>query len=333
MRIVFILNGHDETLKRWLGYLCTAINNIGIESKFVDLGRGGKEIECEDADVVIVYRCFDYRTLRLMQRMKKKGKVLVFFLDDYLFQKDGLYTGNWKCPLTTIQEADILMSSNELLLSKMSFDRPKILRRTVLGKEAMEVLKQDYRRNNSVFSIGWISGRGRGQYMDSFINDVLGCLDRDLKDGESLCLHYFGMRRFGKYSRVKLQGHMFFEADDWRGLYGKFKDLDLGVVINPLGEDNEFHHCKSELKFVESGAMGVPLITSRVFPFTEIIKDGENGFFASSPQEFADKILILKRDENLSRRVSAMAYGQIVNDYDDIENARKFIKDLMEKIK
>jgi hypothetical protein len=85
----------------------------------------------------------------------------------------------------------------------------------------------------------------------------------------------------------------------------------------------------SELKFVESGAMGVPVVTSRVAPYTEFMVEGENGFFASVPGEFAEKVLLVMRDEALSRRVSRNAYDKVAEDYDVRKNALRFMEDLV----
>ena len=166
--------------------------------------------------------------------------------------------------------------------------------------------------------------------MDAFGGEIVDALNAGVADGEKVEFHCFGSRSFGKHDRVAVTEHPFVPFDDWRGLYGRFKSFDLGVAVNPLDETDEFCKCKSELKFVETAAMGVPLITSRVPPYTEFLKEGENGFFASMPKEFADKVLMVMRDEAMSRKVSENAYRTVVEDYDVTKNALKFLEDLDE---
>jgi hypothetical protein len=84
----------------------------------------------------------------------------------------------------------------------------------------------------------------------------------------------------------------------------------------------------SELKFVETAAMGVPLITSRVRPYIEFMKEGDTGFFATTPKEFAYKILMIMRNEKLARQVSDNAYRYMITNYNVDTNARKFIADI-----
>jgi intein/homing endonuclease len=86
----------------------------------------------------------------------------------------------------------------------------------------------------------------------------------------------------------------------------------------------------SELKFVEAGAMGVPMVVSRVHPFTEIIKEGETGFFASTPEEFADKIMFVLRNRELARKVGSASRDHVRKEYDIRKHARKFMADVLD---
>lgn len=329
-KIVFVLNGHDAVLRRWaVGHLCEALCELGFDARIIDLSTGGKESECEKADVVVVYRCFDLRAIRLMRRVRMQGPFIVYFIDDYIFQSDCKYSRGWNFTIDPMKEADVIMSSSSVLLSKIELDKPKILRRSVLDGEGMSILKQDYRREGP-FSVGWFAGRGRGNLWDKFVADVLSLLDVELKNEEKCIFNCFGSRFSSKkYDRVSVREHVFFEGSDWKGLYSKMKSFNLGASINPLDEHDEFCWCKSELKFVETAAMGVPLITSRVPPYTEFIKDGENGFFASTPKEFVDKILLVMRNEPLSRVVSKNAFDCVIEHYDVKKNALKFIEDVL----
>jgi hypothetical protein len=123
--------------------------------------------------------------------------------------------------------------------------------------------------------------------------------------------------------------HPYFKPDEWKELYQACRSLAFSVVINPLDEKDEFCHCKSELKYVETGAMMVPLVTSRVHPFTEVIREGENGFFASTPEEFADKALMVCRNPSLAEKVAMAAHKHVKEEYDSVRNARRFMADVM----
>jgi glycosyltransferase involved in cell wall biosynthesis len=167
--------------------------------------------------------------------------------------------------------------------------------------------------------------------MNSFVEEFLVALDGMLADGEHCVFRCFG-RQFASRAKVRVVTYDYFQFADWRGYYAKLPELDLGVVINPLVENEEFWWCKSEVKFIEAGAMGVPLVTSRVPPYLELIKEGETGFFASTPKEYAEKVVAVMRDEAMSRKVSAAMYAKVVEEYDIEKNTRKFLDDLVDVI-
>ena len=333
-KIVFVCSGHDEGLQRWaLRYLCEAVRKEGVPFSFViDLSKTNDTHDADDADVVLVYRSFDLKALHFMRKMRYEGKFVMFFLDDYLFQPNCKYTHKWKMPMEPLHEADCLVSSSAKLLSKMP-EKPKILRRSVMDYESVGLLTQEYRRSKTNFDIGWLGSLGRLGMMDRFVYDMLRIMDAWVPEDIKCTFHCFGSRNYPQFSKVAVKEHLYIKPGEWRTLYAKWVAFDLSAVINPLEEADEFCHCKSELKYVESGAMGVPMITSRITPYTEFIKEGENGFFASTPNEYAEKLLLLLRDEALSRRVSANSRAYVLRNYDVQENARKFLADVEVEIK
>ena len=331
-KIVFVCNGHNPSSIRWaVGYLSESLKELGVETKIIDFGRGGNESDCDGADVVVFYRCVDIYNLHRAVRWRQEGKFVLCFLDDYIFQIDSKYGGNmtcWMASLRFMEEMEALISSSAVLLSKMP-NKPKIWRRTVMGDEGLKLSEQRYRRGN-IFSIGMLGGSGRQHWVDNAIKEYLKILGTMLKDDEQILFHYFGdENRFVSERNVKSVSHYYIPTENWVDWTIKLTELDLGVTVNFLEEDDEWCHCKSELKFVESSALSVPLITSRVPPFFDIIQEGVNGFFASKPEEFAEKTIKLLRDENLSRVVSANC-RKYVEENNSRKNAIKFLGDLEE---
>lgn len=327
-KMTFVCSGHDEGLVRWaLKYLCEAVNQEGVQAEIIDLAKTTDTSWMQDTEAVLVYRSFDLKALHLMRRLKQQGKFVMFFLDDYLFQPNCKYTGEWKMPMEPLLEADCLVSSSGRLLSHMPH-KPKILRRSVIDDETFQIFNQEYRRDKSNFNIGWFGSLGRLNVMDMFVYDMLKTLNAGVPDGIQCTVHYFGSRGIPPFPKVVIREHLYITPSKWRELYASWTRFDLGAIINPLGENDEFSHCKSELKYVESGAMGVPLITARVTPYTEFVVEGENGFFASSSREYAEKLLLLMKDEALSRRVSANCKAHVLKGYNARDNAKQFLADV-----
>lgn len=79
------------------------------------------------------------------------------------------------------------------------------------------------------------------------------------------------------------------------------------VNIAPLEEGDIFCEGKSELKFFEAGLVEVPTVASRTRPFAAAINDGENGYLASTPQEWQEKLGALVADAELRAKLGAAA--------------------------
>lgn len=84
--------------------------------------------------------------------------------------------------------------------------------------------------------------------------------------------------------------------------------LNLDVAVAPL-DDNHFNQCKSNLKLVEFGAIGVPVITSDVYPYR-----GNPGFRIKNSRrewkEWTDSILAYDKNEDLR-----LSHAILTSDY------------------
>ena len=67
-------------------------------------------------------------------------------------------------------------------------------------------------------------------------------------------------------------------------------NLGLQAIVAPL-QENEFNRCKSNIKYIESCAIGVPLFASNCIPYKGTLP--ENQLF-SSQDDLKDKLLKLK---------------------------------------
>lgn len=76
------------------------------------------------------------------------------------------------------------------------------------------------------------------------------------------------------------------------------RSISADIAIAPLG-NSLFNRCKSPVKYMEYTAMGIPCVYSKVVPYTDIIRDGFNGFLADNPDEWIEKISKLIDDRNL----------------------------------
>ena len=96
---------------------------------------------------------------------------------------------------------------------------------------------------------------------------------------------------------------------DW---LGKNSDWDIGII--PL-VNNEFNKCKSELKYIEFSALGIPVVASDVNVYNESIEDGVTGFLANDEDEWVSKLSLLIEDGSLRNGIVNNAREDILENY------------------
>ena len=83
------------------------------------------------------------------------------------------------------------------------------------------------------------------------------------------------------------------------------------IALLPL-QDNQFNRSKSDLKFIECSANGAVALASPVV-YSEVVKDGENGFIFKDLKEFADRLKILIENKNKRREMADNAYEYVLH--------------------
>jgi len=307
LTIKFLYDYVDEALWRMsVYYTMNALNAIGHNATTANVLAQ----PIGTADVYVFYRCVTPKAMEAMWEARTKGFV-VYAMDDYLFQPGCLL--KWKINpedyYQFFRAADAVTMSSQFLLDKVDVPR-KFRYYTTIDRESFELLGKREKADSS-FAIGWLAGHSR-QGTDSFVNEILINLNDRLSLDRRCIFHQFGRHpMMGPFTQVKIEQHPYVPVSNWKELYRQFASLGLDVSLCPLPEDDEFAHGKSELKFVEAGAMGVPLIASRMRQFDGVIRDGENGFFASTPEEFTDKILRLMNEPGLAKQLGDKAKEQV----------------------
>jgi glycosyltransferase involved in cell wall biosynthesis len=115
----------------------------------------------------------------------------------------------------------------------------------------------------------------------------------------------------------------------WR-LDTEVEDLrafDVGLM--PLSDD-EWSRGKCGLKALQYMALGIPAVVSPVGVNTTIVRDGVNGFYASTEEEWIDRIALLLEDEPLRRSLGEEARRTVEESYSARAHVPRVARILME---
>ena len=95
------------------------------------------------------------------------------------------------------------------------------------------------------------------------------------------------------------------------------------INIAPL-EPGIFADCKSEIKWLEAGMLGVPSVVSGTRTFRQAIRQGETGFLADTPAEWRSMLGELTADADLRSRIGEAARADIAHRYQRRRLAEEF---------
>ena len=117
----------------------------------------------------------------------------------------------------------------------------------------------------------------------------------------------------GFESRIRTYTWLDFQAHPFR-----MATLDLDLAIIPL-QDQDFNTYKSEIKFTEFAALGVPCLVSDMHPYVvedQICVDGKNCLTFKDEKEIEEKLELLMTDEKLRKRLARNAKNWVKENRD-----------------
>ena len=161
--------------------------------------------------------------------------------------------------------------------------------------------KTDYRPAEK-FVIGWSGSHSTSKYLH-LLDDVFKQLARETQ---------FKLLVMGDPD-FKLEG-VDVEAIAWKEEYevetiGKF---DIGVYPLP---DEQWVLGKSGLKALQYMSLGIPTIATDIGTIKRIIRNNENGFLVTTPEEWKQALLQLINDKTMRERIGKEAVKTVENHY------------------
>jgi glycosyltransferase involved in cell wall biosynthesis len=300
------------------------LENLGYEIMFsaelllVDKDGGNPRIIIDDlewADIVVFPRYFQFSpnvVVQVMWECKKMGKKIVYETDDCLYHipEHNITAGVLNCissqeMIKFLEEnADIKTVTTRKLKELISHGKDNVY--ICPNSIDMSMWEGLDNKKTGKLVVGWAGGSSHIRDLEMIV-PVLQKLKKK---------YQFEIKLLGfdpKFAKNKL----YYKHVKWVKVleYPRMlAEAGLDIGIAPLVDD-EFNQYKSNIKWLEYGMLGVPIVASQN-PTYEDIKDGEDGFLATTLAEWEEKLEKLIIDEGLRRRMGQKAHDRIVKEYD-----------------
>jgi glycosyltransferase involved in cell wall biosynthesis len=284
-----------------------------------------------NADVLVLYRLPMSAALRrLIDDAHARGKTVIFDTDDLVFDPALI---EWHRAVQRLAPAerqqhirDVERYRETLLacdaaivatpfLAELVHDcgKPALVHRNALGEEMFRFATRLCESRTCAAErivIGY--GSGTATHDVDFLEAAPALLEL-LGEFPQVELWIAGPLNLPPESQRHAQRVRRFPLSDWQRWFELLAQMDIAIA--PLELDNVFCRAKSEVKFIEAGAVGVPLVASASDAFEGTIIDGVNGFVAASTDEWLTKLRALILDADLRKTAGANARRTVVDRY------------------
>jgi glycosyltransferase involved in cell wall biosynthesis len=284
-------------------------------------------------DAIFLYRVPMSAPVRtVMAEARAAGKPVIFDTDDLIFEPEliewhravkklgeadrKLHAEGVRRYLETLQGSDAVVTATPVLADlARKRGRPAFVHRNSLGKEMVSLTTRLHEeRKERAAGDRIIIGYGSGTPThDVDFQEATAALEQVLTRFSNVELWIMGpltlpasLEKFG--ARVRR-----FPLGDWREWFEMMSKID--IAISPLEGNNIFCRAKSEIKFVEAGALGIPVVASDVDSYHAAISNGGTGFLAANTQEWRDALTCLIEDPERRRRMGENARAHVLDCY------------------
>jgi hypothetical protein len=280
-------------------------------------GNHGPQVSPElvsDADMVVIQRDFprfwsDYK--RVIDEARFDNKPVLYDLDDLLVEipdqhsHSGDYIGELLAMLYAILEADVVTASSSPLVDYLSELNPNTkLVNNYLNDQLWAMVEPKVSgSDDQKITIGYMGGQTHKADLAEVADPLLTLSE---KYTDRLEFRFWGVQPPPELLNSPSTEWINLNQEDYAEFARFFTQQDCDVLIAPL-EDNEFNQSKSSLKFLEYSTLGVPGVYSKLPPYEAIVEHGDNGYLASSPQDWEKYLSKLIENPSLRNKLAVQA--------------------------
>jgi len=169
--------------------------------------------------------------------------------------------------------------------------------------------------------VGWIGSHSTAEYLLE-LKDVFQKLK---KENSSIIIRLIGAEKYEE----QLPGT---DCRTWKleEEINELNSFDIGLMPMP---DNHWTKGKCAFKLLLYMSLGIPAICSPIGMNKEVIQEGKNGFFASSTEEWFEKIQLLIKNPGLRKKIGLEGRKTVEEKYSVTLWAPVFVEVLEKAIK
>jgi len=285
------------------------------------LKRVGETLSRRPAEVVFVYREASLLAPPLLEYLVARRTALVLDFDDAIYLADTSAANAWSRVLKWKAKTEMICHvarhvtvGNEFLARFAREHAPAVTVVPTTIDTDLYTMRSRPRNQRPV--VGWSGSATTLPYLR-----VLGPALRRLGERHDFELQVIGGElQFDRVPTCCKPWRLETEVEDLRA-------LDIGLM--PLTND-EWSRGKCGLKALQYMALGIPAVVSPVGVNTTIVRDGVNGFSASTEEEWIDRIALLLEDEPLRRSLGQEARRTVEESYSARAHAPRMARILTE---
>ena len=282
-----------------------------------------KIMKCKLFDAIIIQRgVVDLETAKIILKKCKENKIKVIYEsdDDLLsIEESNRNYPHLKKRIEAmdylIKNSDLLTVSTDALSERFNNASETLVVRNYLVKELQPIknikTQQDDTKSIDIGYFGTLTHDDDLFMIEEPVRNII----TKFKEKYDINVNFYiigGMNKKHEeswFSKIEIPENAtaFVSFMEWLRNNAKFD-----IMIAPL-KDTIFNSAKSELKYIEYTALGIPGIYSDLPPYNSVVEDGLNGLLAKNNKDWEVKLEKLILDHNLRIKI--------------VENAQKHIKE------
>lgn len=214
--------------------------------------------------------------------LRKLNKKIIFDFDDAVYLSQDI--------TCLLEEASCIVVSNKYLKEWVSKYNKSVYE---LISPVSIVMQPAAKKNNAIVALGWIGSPETSRYLLPLMP-----VFRDLKEKfENLEIEFMGATRNKDFALLNIG------IKDWSLEAEKEYLKRVAVGIMPL-KDDEWSRSKAGYKLLLYMSRGIACVASPIGINMEIIENGKSGFFATSKDEWFERLSVLLKDAKLRGEIA-----------------------------